>query len=84
MVRLLHITLLRKPLFTGSLSDYYTQYLAMDLEKVDPQLSNIDYPSRRISSPDLCVSVPGGDTLGKSSFPLVPVRLGNVIPLSNL
>ena len=32
---LLHITLLRKPLITGSLSGDYTQHLSMHLEKVD-------------------------------------------------
>jgi len=35
MVISLHLTLLRKPLTTGSLSRDYTQHLSMHLEKVD-------------------------------------------------
>ena len=35
MVISLHITLLRKPLITGSLSREYTQDSTMNLEKVD-------------------------------------------------
>ena len=41
MVMLLHVTLLRKHLITGSLSGYYTKHLAMHLEKVDPRLTNV-------------------------------------------
>ncbi len=83
MVISLHITLLRKPLITGSLSGDYPQNLSMPLEKVDHDYQTWITPltgSHHLNY----VYLYHNKIACIKAHSLVPLVIGSAISLSNL